>query len=186
MVGEASGKRILDLVHRILDVNNPIHRKTNLLLVCNEGSEVAVAMLAEPIRNLSGKTIGTVLALHDVSKDREYAAQLSYQASQDELTGLINRREFERHLTVVMITSRDQQRQHAVLYLDLDQLKVVDDTCDHAAGDELIRQVSLLLKQRLPDTDVRRAAGELPGRELAAGGRRFASGRRRFSVYLEQ
>ncbi|AMP00324.1 diguanylate cyclase domain protein [Collimonas arenae] len=153
VVGETSGSRIPDLVHRILDTNNPIDRETNLLLVCNDGNEVAVNLSAEPIRNLSGETVGTVLVLHDVSKDREYAAQLSYQASHDELTGLINRREFERRLTVAMITSRDQQRQHAVLYLDLDQFKVVNDTCGHAAGDELIRQVSVLLKQRLRDTD---------------------------------
>jgi diguanylate cyclase (GGDEF)-like protein/PAS domain S-box-containing protein len=153
MVGETSGKRIPDLIHRILDNSMPIDNASNLLLVCNDGSEVAVNLSAEPIRNLSGETIGTVLVLHDVSKDREYAAQLSYQASHDELTGLINRREFERRLTVAMITSRDQQRHHAVLYLDLDQFKVVNDTCGHAAGDELIRQVSVLLKQRLRDTD---------------------------------
>ncbi|WP_082814706.1 EAL domain-containing protein [Collimonas fungivorans] len=153
VVGESSGNRIPDLIPQILDNSMPIDRASNLLLVCDDGSEVAVNLSAEPIRNLSGETIGTVLVLHDVSKDREYAAQLSYQASHDELTGLINRREFERRLTVAMITSRDQQRQHAVLYLDLDQFKVVNDTCGHAAGDELIRQVSVLLKQRLRDTD---------------------------------
>jgi len=153
VVGESSGNRIPDLIPQILDNSMPADRASNLLLVCDDGSEVAVNLSAEPIRNLSGETIGTVLVLHDVSKDREYAAQLSYQASHDELTGLINRREFERRLTVAMITSRDQQRQHAVLYLDLDQFKVVNDTCGHAAGDELIRQVSVLLKQRLRDTD---------------------------------
>ncbi|WP_172656980.1 EAL domain-containing protein [Collimonas arenae] len=153
VVGEASGNRVPDLIHQILDNSMPVDNASNLLLVCDDGSEVAVNLSAEPIRNLSGETIGTVLVLHDVSKDREYAAQLSYQASHDELTGLINRREFERRLTVAMITSRDQQRQHAVLYLDLDQFKVVNDTCGHAAGDELIRQVSVLLKQRLRDTD---------------------------------
>ncbi len=153
VVGEASGNRVPDLIHQILDNSMPVENASNLLLVCDDGSEVAVNLSAEPIRNLSGETIGTVLVLHDVSKDREYAAQLSYQASHDELTGLINRREFERRLTVAMITSRDQQRQHAVLYLDLDQFKVVNDTCGHAAGDELIRQVSVLLKQRLRDTD---------------------------------
>jgi diguanylate cyclase (GGDEF)-like protein/PAS domain S-box-containing protein len=153
VVGEASGNRVPDLIHQILDNSMPIENASNLLLVCDDGSEVAVNLSAEPIRNLSGETIGTVLVLHDVSKDREYAAQLSYQASHDELTGLINRREFERRLTVAMITSRDQQRQHAVLYLDLDQFKVVNDTCGHAAGDELIRQISVLLKQRLRDTD---------------------------------
>jgi diguanylate cyclase (GGDEF)-like protein/PAS domain S-box-containing protein len=153
VVGEASGNRVPDLIHQILDNSMPVENASNLLLVCDDGSEVAVNLSAEPIRNLSGETIGTVLVLHDVSKDREYAAQLSYQASHDELTGLINRREFERRLTVAMITSRDQQRQHAVLYLDLDQFKVVNDTCGHAAGDELIRQISVLLKQRLRDTD---------------------------------
>ncbi len=71
--------------------------------------------------------------------------QLSYQASHDALTGLINRHEFELRLDRSIRIARTQSGAHALLYIDLDQFKVVNDTCGHAAGDELLRQLSGLL-----------------------------------------
>ena len=78
---------------------------------------------------------------------------MSYQASHDSLTGLINRSEFERRLGLALQSAAQHNQQHAVLYLDLDQFKVVNDTCGHAAGDQLMRQVSGLLQQALRDDD---------------------------------
>lgn len=77
---------------------------------------------------------------------RAMASQLTYQASHDELTGLINRREFENRIEMALISARSQNIKHAMCYLDLDQFKVVNDTCGHIAGDELLRQLSTLLK----------------------------------------
>lgn len=71
--------------------------------------------------------------------------QLSYQASHDALTGLINRHEFELRLDRSIRIARTQSGVHALLYIDLDQFKVINDTCGHAAGDELLRQLSGLL-----------------------------------------
>jgi diguanylate cyclase (GGDEF)-like protein len=80
-------------------------------------------------------------------------ARLVFQASHDVLTGLINRREFERRLEHTMLSAVQHKREHALCYMDLDQFKVINDTCGHAAGDELLRQLSQLLKGKLRERD---------------------------------
>lgn len=80
-------------------------------------------------------------------------ARLVYQASHDALTGLINRREFEQRLERTLLSALQQGREHALCYMDLDQFKVINDSCGHAAGDELLRQLALLLKGKLRERD---------------------------------
>ncbi|MFB2934706.1 EAL domain-containing protein [Aerosakkonemataceae cyanobacterium BLCC-F154] len=80
--------------------------------------------------------------------------QLSWEASHDALTELINRQEFRKRLEEGLGTAKTQNQEHAMCYLDLDQFKIVNDTCGHAAGDELLRQVSDLLQQQVRQTDV--------------------------------
>lgn len=80
-------------------------------------------------------------------------ARLVYQASHDALTGLINRREFEQRLERTLLSALQQGREHALCYMDLDQFKVINDSCGHAAGDELLRQLALLLKGNLRERD---------------------------------
>ena len=80
-------------------------------------------------------------------------ARLVYQASHDALTGLINRREFEQRLERLLQSAVQQGREHALCYMDLDQFKVINDSCGHAAGDELLRQLALLLKSNLRERD---------------------------------
>ena len=80
-------------------------------------------------------------------------ARLVYQASHDALTGLINRREFEQRLARAVQSALQQGRVHALCYMDLDQFKVINDSCGHAAGDELLLQLSLLLKSNLRERD---------------------------------
>ena len=80
-------------------------------------------------------------------------ARLVYQASHDALTGLINRREFEQRLERTLWSALQQDREHALCYMDLDQFKVINDSCGHAAGDELLRQLALLLKSNLRERD---------------------------------
>src|SRR5262249_61578051 len=91
--------------------------------------------------------------LKELKLRQEYAAKLAYHASHDPLTNLLNRLEFENRLRQALDTASTQGRQHVLMYLDLDQFKIVNDTCGHVAGDRLLRQVSTLLKQRVPDTD---------------------------------
>jgi diguanylate cyclase (GGDEF)-like protein len=94
-------------------------------------------------------------AMHNQMQEKidQATASLVYQASHDALTGLINRREFEQRLERTVLSAMQQDREHALCYMDLDQFKVINDTCGHAAGDELLRQLALLLKGNLRERD---------------------------------
>ena len=96
---------------------------------------------------------GAVLVLHDVTREQHYVEQLSWQASHDALTGLANRREFERRLEGLLASPRTVEREGALLYVDLDQFKIINDTCGHQAGDEMLRAVCRMLQQGLRDGD---------------------------------
>src|SRR6185436_877303 len=91
--------------------------------------------------------------LKELKLGQEYAVKLAYHASHDPLTNLVNRLEFEKRLALALHTAASQGRQHVVMYLDLDQFKIVNDTCGHAAGDQLLRQVSALLKEQVREGD---------------------------------
>ncbi len=124
------------------------------VLVSRRGQEIAIQDSAAPIRDRAGNLIGAVMVFHDVSKERRLHRALHYQASHDALTGLINRREFENRLnSAVEDAKHDQNVRHALLYLDLDQFKLVNDTCGHPAGDQLLRQITGMLQARIRNGD---------------------------------
>ena len=91
--------------------------------------------------------------LKELKLGQEYSVKLAYHASHDPLTNLVNRLEFEKRLALALHTAASQERQHVVMYLDLDQFKIVNDTCGHAAGDQLLRQVGALLKEQVREGD---------------------------------
>lgn len=113
----------------------------------------AIEYTAAPIRDADGAAHGGIVIFRDVSEIRLLTSQLSYQASHDALTGLVNRREFEVRLQSALDSARTEHKTHVLCYLDLDQFKVVNDTCGHAAGDELLIQVSTGLKEVLRHSD---------------------------------
>jgi len=152
-VDETTRKITPNPIEMVLREERTIAVAATMLLVRSDGSEIPIVQSAAPIRARTGEIIGVVLVMHDVSRERQYVAKLSYQASHDALTGLINRTEFERRLALALKSSAQLSRNHAVMYLDLDQFKVVNDTCGHAAGDQLIRQVSAVLLKRLREGD---------------------------------
>jgi diguanylate cyclase (GGDEF)-like protein/PAS domain S-box-containing protein len=124
------------------------------VLVNRRGQEIAIQDSAAPIRDRAGNLIGAVMVFHDVSKERRLHRALHYQASHDALTGLINRREFENRLTVAVENARqDAGCRHVLLYLDLDQFKLVNDTCGHTAGDLLLKQITGVLQSRIRSGD---------------------------------
>lgn len=129
---------------------------TNQMVLINRRSqEIAIEDSAAPIRDRAGSIIGAVMVFHDVSKERRLRRALAYQANHDVLTGLINRREFENRLSAALSSARAHEDvRHVLLYLDLDQFKVVNDTCGHQAGDRLLKQVTGLLQTRLRTSDV--------------------------------
>jgi diguanylate cyclase (GGDEF)-like protein/PAS domain S-box-containing protein len=122
-------------------------------LVDRNGRECPIRYSHAPIRNREGRALGMIVVFHDISQIRAMAQQLLWQASHDALTGLVNRREFERRLTELIDTARGQGREHALMFMDLDNFKAVNDTCGHTAGDELLRQLTSIMLARMRGSD---------------------------------
>ncbi len=130
-------------------------------LVSTDGHTYAVEETAAPIRGKEGKTIGAVLVFHDVTEAREASRKLAYQATHDALTGLINRREFERQVEDVLQDAKANHTDNAFCYMDLDQFKVVNDTCGHIAGDGLLVELATMIRHRVRESDtVARLGGD--------------------------
>jgi len=119
------------------------------LLIRRDGNELYIESTASPIRDGKGAVTGGVLVFHDVSESRELNRRLSYHASHDILTGLVNRREFESRLERALKSAKARETAYALLYLDLDQFKIVNDSCGHSAGDTLLHQLGNLLKAKI-------------------------------------
>jgi diguanylate cyclase (GGDEF)-like protein/PAS domain S-box-containing protein len=154
LIDETSREAVENPVTRCLREGSVVALADHAALLRRDGQELAIADSAAPIRDHSGAVIGAVMVFHDVAHARRLAQQLSYQASHDALTDLFNRVEFERQLQAALVSTRNERRRHVLCYLDLDQFKIVNDTCGHVAGDELLRQIAALLRTKVRDTDV--------------------------------
>ena len=171
------GKQLLDLLSLVDEIDrsslgDPVakclneRRRVNLgrrafLLSKQSDRQFSTELTASPIRGPEGQVAGCVVIFHDVSELRGLAREMSYQASHDALTGLVNRAEFERRLEAALDSARGEGIGHVVCYLDLDRFKIVNDTGGHIAGDNLLREVGALLKQRLRDSDtIARVGGD--------------------------
>jgi diguanylate cyclase (GGDEF)-like protein/PAS domain S-box-containing protein len=119
------------------------------LLIRRDGNELYIESCASPIRDGAGNVLGGVLVFHDVSESRELNRKLSYHASHDILTGLVNRREFESRLERAIKSARAREASYALCHIDLDQFKIINDNCGHSAGDALLGQVGALLKSKI-------------------------------------
>lgn len=146
LVDEATGGELPNPAREVLRRAQVLPRHDNALLLQRGGGSVPVHDTAAPIRSRDGILIGAVLVFHDVTVTLNLARELSHQAAHDALTGLPNRREFERRLQGLLSQVPVTGVQHALCYLDLDQFKVVNDSCGHVAGDELLRQVTQLAR----------------------------------------
>ncbi|MGO8829430.1 MAG: PAS domain S-box protein [Steroidobacteraceae bacterium] len=154
VVDEATREAAESPVMRCLREGQMLGLTEHTVLVNRRGQEIAIQDSAAPIRDRAGNLIGAVMVFHDVSKERRLHRALHYQASHDALTGLINRREFENRLTAAVESVRqDSDCRHALLYLDLDQFKLVNDTCGHPAGDQLLKQITGVLQSRVRSGD---------------------------------
>jgi diguanylate cyclase (GGDEF)-like protein/PAS domain S-box-containing protein len=125
----------------------------SVTLLDRNGRECPIRYSQAPIRNRDGHALGKIVVFHDISPIRAMAQQLLWQASHDALTGLVNRREFERRLTELIDTARVQHREHALMFMDMDNFKAVNDTCGHSAGDELLRQLTSVMLSRMRGSD---------------------------------
>ncbi|HEX5386403.1 MAG TPA: EAL domain-containing protein [Gemmatimonadales bacterium] len=138
---------------RVLDEARPMGLTSHLTLVRRDGVEFAVDESAAPLRARDGGLTGVAVVFRDATPQRQITRQLSHQATHDPLTGLVNRRELERRLARVVASAEEAGTTHGLCYLDLDRFKAVNDSCGHAAGDALLRQLAGILRSELRGRD---------------------------------
>jgi len=173
----AIGKRLSDIVRLVdeadqRDLGDPIQRcltdrrrvnmgRRAMMLAQADGKEVSIELTASPIKGPGDVIAGAVVIMHDVSEIRGLTKRMSYQATHDALTGLVNRREFERRLEEALQSVREQDVSHVLCYLDLDRFKPVNDTCGHIAGDSLLRSIAGVIREKVRESDaVARLGGD--------------------------
>lgn len=162
LVDEVDRSSLGDPVAKCLTERRRVSLGRRALLMSKQSDrEVSIELAASPIRGSDGQVTGCAVIFHDVSELRGLAREMSYQASHDALTGLVNRAELERRLDEALTSARGEGVGHVVAYLDLDRFKQVNDSCGHIAGDNLLREIGALLKQRVRDSDtVARVGGD--------------------------
>ena len=161
---EQTGIVIPDPALRCLSEQRVIAPKTDNVLISRSGERYSIQGTAAPMIDAQGSSIGVVLVFKDVSDSRRMQKMMVHQATHDPLTGLVNRVEFEERLDKALQSARDFENTHAMLFLDLDQFKIVNDTAGHVAGDELLKQISSLLAGQLRGRDT---LGRLGGDEFS-------------------
>jgi len=174
----AAGRRLGDIVRLVdendrRDLGDPVSRSLTdrrrvsigrraLLIQADGERELSVELTASPIKGPGDDAAaGVVVIMHDVTEIRGLTQKMSYQAAHDPLTGLINRREFERRVEQSLNKVRDDGVAHVLCYLDLDRFKAVNDSCGHLAGDNLLREIAGLIKEQVRESDsVARLGGD--------------------------
>ena len=165
LVDESDRRSLGDPVRMALTSGGRVSMGRRAVLVPANGvGDRSVELSVTPLKSAGKDTVGLVLVLHDTSELRGLTRQMTYQASHDALTGLVNRREFERRLQEAMDSAQTGDAAHALCYLDLDRFKVVNDTCGHTAGDNMLREVASIIKEAVRDSDT---VGRIGGDEFA-------------------
>jgi diguanylate cyclase (GGDEF)-like protein/PAS domain S-box-containing protein len=164
LVDETDRRLLSDPLHQALTTGAAVNLSRRALMLSRaNGSERSIELSASPMRNSDRELVGAVAILHDVTELRGLTRQMSYQATHDALTGLVNRREFERRLEEGIESGHRGDGQHVLAYLDLDRFKLVNDTSGHLAGDGMLREVAKLLRDAVRDSDT---VGRLGGDEF--------------------
>lgn len=154
IVEEETGALLDHPILKCLRENRTIELETESALKLRSGLLIPSANSASPIHDSGGNVRGAVMVFHDVSVARNLQRELTFQASHDVLTGLYNRREFDREVQNALVHAQRDGHKHTLCYLDLDQFKVVNDTCGHAAGDQLLQKLTAYLQSKLRKADV--------------------------------
>ncbi len=154
LVTESNRTPLSNIALQCLKNDETMVIREDILLVPRSGEDYAIELVASPLRDQELQTIGVVVVFHDVTQARRMARKLEYQATHDALTGLVNRMEFKNRVSEALVTATQDKECHVLMYLDLDQFKVVNDTCGHAAGDELLVQIAQQLRGVLRSSDM--------------------------------
>ncbi|MDO6564810.1 EAL domain-containing protein [Amphritea sp. 1_MG-2023] len=128
-----------------------------------------------PITNDAGEITHFISQQEDITEVRRIADEMNFQTTHDPLTGLLNRQQFEHELARVIEHTQQYHTHHVLCFIDIDQFKIINDTCGHMAGDELLRRISQLIRDRISNRDtLARPAGDeflllFEGANLAQG-----------------
>ncbi|MCG6970568.1 MAG: EAL domain-containing protein [Gammaproteobacteria bacterium] len=141
------------IIDKCLHKGQPVDLAGSAILTRRNGGSSAVELSIAPMRDRNGNASGAVIVIHDVSEARKMAEEMQFLATHDTLTGLVNRGEFERRLIEVIHAAHTAENHYALCFLDLDRFKVVNDTAGHVAGDELLIQLTSLLKSKVRNSD---------------------------------
>jgi len=153
VVDEHDRLQFINPIEDVLVTGQAINSTETEMLIDRHGKEYGIEHSVAPITDLDGKILGIIIIFRDVTETRALANQLSHQATHDNLTGLVNRREFEIRLDHAFVNVRADHINYALCFIDLDQFKLINDTCGHNAGDELLRQISMVLQQSVRRSD---------------------------------
>lgn len=138
-----------------LSNQNTLYGTPDLTFSNHDGDKLKLDYVTSPIKNRHNEIIGAVMIFRDVTEEHELSLQLDYQAKHDALTGLTNRAAFEDYLEGLIEKSIGNDDVHALCYIDLDQFKVVNDTCGHIAGDQLLQRISSIIVNKIrKDKDI--------------------------------
>lgn len=122
-------------------------------IICRNGNIIWARETARLVKDENNRP-HLLLVCEDITETRRLSEKIAYQASHDELTGLVNRRQFDIHIQNLVLEAQANDSYHVLCYLDLDQFKIVNDTCGHLAGDELLRQLGEVLRQQVRRMDI--------------------------------
>jgi len=153
VINEQTLKPIVNTVTKCIRANEIISLDNDCVLIGMSGQRFAIQNSVAPLRGRNGNVLGVVVVFSNVTEARSMAQQIAHQATHDSLTGLVNRREFEKRLNNTVKSAKQNNTQHCLCYLDLDQFKIVNDTAGHVAGDDLLRKLTLLLKSKIRSRD---------------------------------
>jgi diguanylate cyclase (GGDEF)-like protein/PAS domain S-box-containing protein len=154
IIDETTFEPLDNSLENILRENQVITAVNHSLLIRRDKSLLPIEYSAAPLYERDGQLMGTVLVFRGTRSSRQLAEQLSWQNSQDPLTGLIHRHSFEQFLEQAVLSPKDSAPNHVLCYLDLDHFKIVNETSGHLAGDEFLRQISAVLKKRVRKSDI--------------------------------
>lgn len=149
IINEKTGEPLPDRVMRCATEGRFVNFDNNTVVIGKQGRRTAVHETVAPRVDALGAFSGAVLVCRDVTVLRQLERHMEYHATHDPLTGLINRREFENRLANAIALAKKNKSRHALLYLDLDQFKVVNDTCGHTAGDQLLQDLTRELSEAI-------------------------------------
>lgn len=153
-LGEGNDNLIESLVNQALREGGVHTASSEVTFKGSVSREHVIEASAAPIRDETSEVAGAVLIFRDITEMHALSHELRLHASHDSLTGLLNRREFETQLGEAIHDARENNSEHALCFLDLDMFKIVNDTCGHIAGDELLRQISTILSGSIRRSDV--------------------------------